>query len=99
MSDRAAVELFLERSRVYAHINALGPDWQHYFADATRRLRDEPMRSLFQIGFAQAIAGQVSRKEYEIATGWDFDTEEEFRAHLRELWSVFYPDEDPLNFC
>lgn len=99
MSDTSAVKLFLKKASAHADINALGPRWEQRFADAMQGLRDDSMRTLFKTGFAQAIAGGISPREYERATGWDFDTEEEFRDHLRELWSVFYPDEDPADFC
>ncbi|MEX0731913.1 MAG: hypothetical protein WED00_18435 [Aquisalimonadaceae bacterium] len=37
----------------------------------------------------------ITAREYEIATGWDFDTEDEYRGHLRTLWNIFYPGESP----
>ena len=88
-------KVFIEYSRIYADINALGPDWEQYFSSQINNLKDINKSKAFKIGFAKAISGkEVFKREYEIATGWDFDSEEEYRDHLLRLWNIFYPGED-----
>lgn len=91
--------VFLERSAAHMDVNGLGPEWERAFVSATEKLTDDKFRRAFKTGFAQAVVGRtVSAREYEIATGWDFDSEEEYRAHLRKLWNIFYPNENPDDF-
>jgi hypothetical protein len=89
------IELFLRESGAYMDINALGKDWEQHFVQAMRNLRFEEMKASFRRGFAKSILGGLTPREYEIRTGWDFDTPEEFLAHLMTYWSLFYPDERP----
>lgn len=93
------IQEFLNASGTYMDINALGPDWEQYFVRAVRKIKNEERKESFRRGFAKAILGGISAREYEIATGWDFDTEEEFVEHLKHYWSVFYPDSKPEDFA
>jgi|SRR5690606_29261091 len=91
------VDMFLYYSGTYAHVNAIDVDpWEEAFAEAVNKSRDQEGKSLFKRGFAMAVVGRaVSSQEYEAETGWGFDTEEEYRGHLRHLWGIFYGGEDP----
>ena len=96
MDDGNSKTVFLEYSRTYADVNALGASWEKFFSEEMKNLRDVDKRRSFKTGFAQAVKGvAVTPREYEVATGWVFETEEEYRAHLRHLWDIFYPGEDP----
>jgi hypothetical protein len=89
------IQIFLKRSAAHMNVNALGPDWEQDFIRSTRNLKDEAMQESFQRGFAKAILGGLTPKDFEHATGWDFDTQEEFIDHLRHHWRLFYPDTQP----
>ena len=89
------IQTFLLRCSEFMDINALGQDWEQYFIGAIRNLTDESMQESFQRGFAKAILGGLTPKEFEYATGWDFDTQEEFVDHLKHHWMLFYPDTRP----
>lgn len=93
-----ATEVFLKLARTYAHIDALGPDWLGHFGRQIRGSTDRDRSALFQRGLAQALAPEITRRDYEYATGWDFDTDEELVAHLQELWDTIYPGEDARSF-
>ena len=88
--------VFCERSASYSNINALSVGWEHVFADSYHRLRNPERQRLFKLGFAIAASGEgLGSGEYELSTGWDFDTEEEYRNHLRRLWFIHFPDQTP----
>lgn len=90
------VSTFLSYCRVYCDVNALRPNWESHFRDQIAGLKNRNLRDAFQRGFALAATGRaVSAREYELATGWDFDSEDEYREHLRALWSTFYGELDP----
>lgn len=94
--NTAPERVFIDYSKTYADINALAPNWEIFFADEIRNLKDDDQRRAFKKGFAKAVTGEaVTASEYEIATGWDFDSEDEYRAHLRKLWNIFYPTDNP----
>jgi hypothetical protein len=40
----------------------------------------------------------LTPRDFEHATGWDFDTQEEFIDHLKPHWMVFYPDTQPAAY-
>src|SRR4051812_46950718 len=98
MNPDEDVQTFLAKSTTYMHINALRPHWEQYFVHAIRKNRIEEVKESFRRGFAKAVLGGLSPREYEIATGWDFDTEEEFVEHLKQYWAIFYPDSKPEDF-
>lgn len=99
MTSHDPKSIFLDRSTAHSHVNGLGPNWEQAFASATKNLKNNEFRQTFKSGFAQAVTGKaVSAREYEIATGWDFDSEDEYRRHLRRLWEIFYPDENPDEY-
>jgi hypothetical protein len=91
------VQTFLEWSRKYMDINALVPNWEGEFVKAVQNLRSELLQGRFRRGFAKSILGQLSPAAYERATGWDFDTDEAFRAHLKHYWQLFYGADDPAE--
>lgn len=93
MHNDPDVKCFLKQSGVYMDINGLGRDWEKYFIDSIAGTTDKSLKQSFQRGFAKAVLGHLSADEYENATGWNFDTEEEFRAHLKEYWQMFYGDD------
>lgn len=64
-----------------------------------RKIKNEEVKERFRRGFAKAVLGNVSALEYEKATGWDFDTEEEFVEHIKHYWAIFYPDSKPEDFA
>ena len=88
---------FLDRSAAYVNINALEPDWEQEFVNAVDHLRNEGDRTQFRRGFAKSVLGGISALDYEHATGWDFDSDDEFREHLRHSWRLFYGDADPQD--
>jgi len=89
------IATFLEESRAFMNIDALQRDWERYFVDGIAEMTDEPLKRAFKRGFAKAVLGQLSADDYENATGWDFDTEDEFCAHLIKYWHIFYGDDEP----
>lgn len=96
VKSQRALEVFLDNSAAYCDINGLQRNWESFFRDEMAGMTPESLRMEFKYGFALAVTGQaVSAKEYERRTGWDFDTEGEYRDHLRRLWSLFYGDESP----
>lgn len=85
-----AAETFLRLARVYLCVEGLGPDWREYLVREVMGMRDDAARSEFLEGLEDAMAGRgVTARDYELATGWSFDTEEEYRAHLRQIWACF----------
>jgi hypothetical protein len=78
-------------------INALITNWETDFVNAMKTHRSTSTRESFRRGFAKSLCGQLTPREYEKATGWDFDTDEEFQAHLKTLWGKFYGDADPAD--
>ncbi|MBZ0118129.1 MAG: hypothetical protein K8H88_14100 [Sandaracinaceae bacterium] len=94
-----ALDVFKRRSGAYCDVNGLGKDWEQRFADSYYKLTKPGTQRLFKIGFALAASGQrLTAKEYEIATGWSFDTDEEYREHLRRLWDFHFPHESPEHY-
>jgi hypothetical protein len=89
------IRTFLKYSSGHMDINGLGQDWENGFVQSVQRLRSEPIKQSFRRGFAKSVLGQLTPKEYERATGWDFDTDDEFRAHLKKYWQLFYGRDDP----
>jgi deoxyribonuclease V len=90
--------LFLELSGTYMDINGLGKDWEQHFVRAVLGLEDAA-RASFKRGFARAVLGQLTAADYERATGWDFDSAEELRAHFVKYWRLFYPGEEPAVYA
>jgi hypothetical protein len=76
-------------------INALGPDWENAFIRGIAKLKNEELKRSFKRGFAKSVLGHLDRQDYEKATRWDFDSVDEFRAHLDKYWNMFYPSENP----
>jgi hypothetical protein len=99
MNPDQDVHRFLEESGTYMDINALRPDWEQYFVHAIRKIKNEELKESFRKGFAKAVLGGLRPREYEKATGWDFDTEQEFVEHLKHYWAIFYPDSKPEDFA
>ena len=99
MNPDQDVQEFLAESSTYMDINALRRDWEQYFVGAMRKMKNEELKESFRRGFAKAVLGGLSAREYEKATGWDFDTEEEFVEHLKHYWAIFYPDSKPEDFA
>ena len=99
MNPDQDIEEFLKASRTYMLINALGRDWEQEFVEGMRNSKNEQRKERFRRGFAKAVLGGLSALEYEKATDWDFDTEQEFVEHLKHYWSVFYPDSKPDDFA
>jgi hypothetical protein len=93
----ADIKTFLEYSSGHMDINGLGRDWENRFVTVMRNLRSESIKASFRRGFAKSVLGQLTAREYETATGWDFDTEEEFREHLKHYWQLFYGSDDPAE--
>src|SRR5207249_490284 len=93
------INSFLENSNLYMHVEALNPNWEADFVRAIHGFTREIEKEQFRRGFAKACAGRVTRKEYERATGWDFDSDEAFREHLEHYWKIFYPDSKPEDWA
>jgi hypothetical protein len=91
------IQTFLKFSSGHMDINALGKDWENEFVQSIQRLRSEPLKQSFRRGFAKSVLGQLTPQDYERATGWDFDTDEEFRDHLKKYWQLFYGSDDPAE--
>jgi hypothetical protein len=91
------IKVFLEYSARMMNIEALFKDWEQHFVDSMAKLRVDSMKESFRRGFAKSLAGQLTPREYERQTGWDFDTPEEFHEHLQQLWHKFYGDADPAD--
>jgi len=98
MTNDPDIGWFLNRSRLYMHVEALTKDWESHFVGSIHRLKDEDEKERFRLGFAKACLGGVSSSEYERATGWEFDSESEYRAHLAHYWDLFYPDSKPTDW-
>jgi len=99
MNPDQDIQTFLRMCSSYMDINALGPDWEQEFVRDMRKLKIEEVKESFRRGFAKAVLGGLSAREYEKVTGWDFDTGEEFVEHLKHYWAIFYPDSKPEDFA
>ena len=97
MSSDDDVATFLNYSGRMMDINALTADWENDFVNAMGTHRSTSTRESFRRGFAKSLCGQLTRGEYEKATGWDFDSDDEFQEHLKTLWGKFYGDADPAT--
>ncbi len=89
------VQRFLYYSTTFMNVNALGPGWEE---DLVTNLSIPPYtegRVQFRRGFAKSVLGQLTLDQYEESTGWDFETDEEFRAHLWKYWRLLYGTDDP----
>jgi len=91
------LQTFLGFARGRLDINALGKDWESEFVRSIQALRSESLKHSFRRGFAKSVLGQLSPEEYERATGWTFDTDADFRDHLRKYWRLFYGSDDPAE--
>ena len=97
MNPDADVETFLDFSSGLSNIEALEKNWEDEFVRAIQDLRLDSLRDSFRRGFAKSLCGQLTPREYEHRTGWEFDQLEEFDEHLRTLWARFYGDADPRD--
>jgi hypothetical protein len=95
VTDDPDVQVFLLYSGRYMDINSLYRGWEENFVEKMTVTLEESLRAGFRRGFAKSLDGQVTPREYEKATGWDFDTPEEFHEHLSALWRTFYGEADP----
>ena len=96
MDDGNSKTVFLEYSRTYADVNALGASWEKFFSEEMKNLRDVDKRRSFKTGFAQAVKGvAVTPREYEDARDILPRFQKPIRSQLRHLWDIFYPGEDP----
>lgn len=91
------VATFLEYSGRMMNVNDLFANWEEEFVNDMANLRIEAIKDSFRRGFAKSLAGQVTPREYEKATDWDFDTPKELHQHLSGLWTKFYGDADPAE--
>lgn len=81
---------FLRLARVYLDVNSLGPQWQDHLVREIVGMNDGLARSAFLDGLKDAMSGRgVTARDYELATGWAFDTDDEYRTHLKEIWAWF----------
>jgi hypothetical protein len=86
---------FLDLSTTFMNVNALDPGWEDRLV---RNFTTPPFtegKLQFRRGFAKSVLGQLTLDEYEESTGWDFETDEEFRAHLWKYWRLLYGNDDP----
>lgn len=81
----------------YCDVNALGPDWEGKLRRDLENSKIPEVSIQFKQQLLRAIRlNTVSNAEIEFATSWDFDTEEEKRGWLVDLWTKLY-DSDPLK--
>ena len=97
MSTDPDVSTFLDFAAGAMNVNGLIKNWEAEFVDEIKNLRTESLKDSFRRGFAKSLCGQLTPKEFETATDWDFDTPEEFQDHLKGLWTRFYGDADPAE--
>lgn len=90
------VETFLDFSQRHMNVNALEPDWESDFRESVTAVRVPEIKDSFRRGFAKSLLGQLTPREYEYFTDWNFDTEAEFHEHLVKYWRMFYGDDDPV---
>lgn len=89
-------ELFLEKAAAYLDVNALRPDYMRELARRMLASQDAELRAAFARGVAATALGlALTAAEYERATGWCFDSEHDFRTHVRELWEAMDMHEAP----
>ncbi|GAB6903743.1 hypothetical protein JCM9957A_68350 [Kineosporia succinea] len=89
------IKTFLDFSAGAMNINGLIRNWENEFVEEMENLKIESLRTSFRQGFAKSLNGQITPLEYERATGWEFDTQEELHDHLKALWARFYGDANP----
>jgi len=93
------IDVFLEVANLYMHVEAVEADWESEFMRALHGFTQEGRKEAFRRGFAKAVLGGITPNQYERATGWDFASDEEFRAHLAHYWHLFYPDSKPEDWA
>ncbi|GLY18261.1 hypothetical protein Kisp01_52750 [Kineosporia sp. NBRC 101677] len=65
--------------------------------DDMTALRIDSIKESFRRGFAKSLGGQITPRDYEKATDWEFESPEELHDHLKALWAKFYGDADPAE--
>ncbi|GAA3629221.1 hypothetical protein GCM10022223_53460 [Kineosporia mesophila] len=97
MNPDPDIEAFLNYSGRMMNVNALFADWEEAFITDMAGLRIDGIQERFRRGFAKSLAGQITLRDYEKATDWEFDTPEDLHDHLKVLWTKFYGDADPAK--
>jgi hypothetical protein len=79
--------------RVYLQVNAITNDWPAAMRIELGFPHPGERERLFRSQLADAILrGTVSREDYEQLTGEDFDTDEQLKTWLVEVWREIYGD-------
>ena len=84
----------------YFNVNAYTSDWLESFQfvlsrpDSKSREREQQFRR--QLADA-VLHRSVTKEDYELLTGEDFDTQDDLQRRLEEVWKQLYGDKNPRS--